>query len=306
MANSVVRLHVPEEELHAYCDGELSPAQRVEVAEHLLGCLICRSQHAVVEAVRLRATALLAIAVPMNVHRIAPPTGRPVPLRRRWAGLATAVAAALVGVGVWFSIKPETANPASSQLATSLGVSHLFGLGKAVIDTAAGIRERQLVMIGRTNGVPQVRSLAEIGQRASTAAISGPTEVDPVLTSEWAPTSFDAALKVGGGSLARVSGVPVATVRIHPSAIGGRPTFMLRQQLLDGRSIWVFEGLVEDIAPVNQVLQASGIAMSMVTRTKPDYVGVGADLRVTTRMVTVVGYLPVDSLNALVAKLTLR
>ena len=68
MANSVVRPHIPEEELHAYCDGELSATQRVEIAEHLLGCLICHSQHAMVEAVRLRATTLLSIAVPLNIR----------------------------------------------------------------------------------------------------------------------------------------------------------------------------------------------------------------------------------------------
>ena len=49
---SSVRPHVPEEELHAYRDGELSSAQRAEIAEHLLGCLLCRALDAEVEEVR--------------------------------------------------------------------------------------------------------------------------------------------------------------------------------------------------------------------------------------------------------------
>jgi hypothetical protein len=116
----------------------------------------------------------------------------------------------------------------------------------------------------------------------------------------------DSARALGGGALAHVDGIPVSSVRIHRSAIGGRPTIMVRQQLRDGRSVWVFEGLEDDITPFNQVLQASGIATSMVTRTRPDYVGTGADVQITTRMVTVAGYLPVDSLNVLAGKLTLK
>lgn len=304
MANSVVRPHVPEEELHAYCDGELSPMQRVEIAEHLLSCLICRSQHAMVEAVRMRTATLLAIAVPVNVRRLGMPAGRRVVRAPSWARISVAVAAALVGVGVWFALKPEITGAARAQLAASLGVPTIVGFHADGTDSI-GIREKQSELMSRANTAPQVRAFGDAPRMASALTPRG-TEVDPVFTAEWTPTDLDAALKSGGGSLARISGVPVAVVRIHPSSIGGRPTFMVRQQLPDGRAVWVFEGLQEDIAPVNQVLQASGIAMSMVTRTKPDYVGTGADLRVTTRMVTVVGYLPVDSLNALVARLTLR
>lgn len=304
MANSVVRPHVPEEELHAYCDGELSPAQRAEIAEHLLGCLICRAQHAEVETVRHRAVELLAIAVPVQVRRVGAPRTRRGIAGPTWTRVGTAVAAALVGVGVWFSLKPEVTS-STSELATSFSVPSIFGIGSPGIDSA-GIRDKQLVMAARTNIAPQVMVLGDAGPFAPRPVLGTPAEVDPVFTSEWTATNLADAVKVGGGSLARVGGVPVAVVRIHPSAIGGRPTFMVRQRLQDGRSVWVFEGLPEDIAPVNQLLQASGVAVSMVTRTKPDYVGSGSDLRVTTRMVTVVGYLPVDSLNALVSKLTLR
>lgn len=307
MANSVARPHVPEEELHAYCDGELSPAQRVEIAEHLLSCAICQSQRAMVEAIRLRTTTLLAIAVPAHIrgHEI-PGHHTVAPSRRRWLGYATGVAAALVGAIVWSQFSTPGTRPPGSQLANTLGVPQLFGLATPAGDTAAANRDRQTEMAVRTTSVPEVKSPAELGRLASAPPVAVPVEVDPVFTGDWAPAKFDDAIKVGQGTLARVGGVAVANVRIHPSAIGGRPTFMVRQQLQDGRPVWVFEGLEADIAPINQVLLASGITMSMVTRTKPDYVGVGADLRVTTRMVTVVGYLTVDSLNVLVSRLTLR
>ena len=68
---SSVRPHVPEEELHAFRDGELSPAQRAEIAEHLVGCLLCRAQDAEVEALRGRTAALLALAVPRTTRRAA-------------------------------------------------------------------------------------------------------------------------------------------------------------------------------------------------------------------------------------------
>ncbi len=306
MANSAVRPHVPEEELHAYCDGELSPAQRVEIAEHLLGCLICRSQHAMVEAVRLRSASLLAIAVPAQIRRGEIPALPVVAPRRRWFGIAVGTAAALIGAVVWSQLAPSSAGPSGSQLANTLGVSNLFGLRTPAVDSAAGNRSRQLEMMTRTIVPPQMKSLADFARGSSTPTAVIPAEVDPVFTSDWTPAAYEDAIKVGNGSLARVDGVPVANVRIHPSAIGGRPTFMVRQQLPDGRTVWVFEGLEPDIAPVNQVLLASGITISMVTRTHPEYVGAGVDARISTRMVTVVGYLSVDSLNALVSRLTLR
>jgi anti-sigma factor RsiW len=57
-----VRPHLPEEELHAWLDGQLSRAQASEIAEHILGCLICRALEAEVRGVRDRTTTLLALA----------------------------------------------------------------------------------------------------------------------------------------------------------------------------------------------------------------------------------------------------
>ena len=133
------RPHVPEEELHAYCDGELSPPQRIEIAEHLLGCLICRSHHAEVGEVRTRASALLAIAAPTRIRR---PAVKSAEARDRAPSLPramTAAAAAIVGLGVWFSLQPDQADQPAAQLANTLGAPGLSGLlGLNDSDAGAG------------------------------------------------------------------------------------------------------------------------------------------------------------------------
>jgi anti-sigma factor RsiW len=299
------RPHVPEEELHAYCDGELSPPQRIEIAEHLLGCLICRSHHAEVGEVRTRASALLAIAAPTRIRRPAVASAGQRVARRRLPRAMTAAAAAVVGLGVWFSLQPDQANQPAAQLANTLGAPALSGLFGINDSDAGAIRERALEMAARTSAAPRVlpgREPIVFAPRLMTPSV----DVDPVVANDWVRSSLDDALKVGNGSLARVAGLGVTSVRMHASASGGRPTFMIRQQLADGRSVWVFEGPVDDITPVHQVLQASGIAMSMLSRTHPDYVGPDGQMTRTMRIVTVVGHLPVDSLNALMGKVKLK
>lgn len=304
--NIVRRPHVPEDELHAYCDGELSPAQRMEIAEHLLGCLICRAQHAQVEAVRSRSSALLAIASPRFSETAMPDIRRKSWQRRMVRGLAAAAAAVVVlGTGVAFSLNSNAPTGGAATLASSLASTSIFRLGRGEVDAAA-IRNRKLTIADRDTPTPQVLAPRVAVPFAVPVRLGAATEVDPVITSEWTVATLTDALKAADGKLARVDNIPVKMVRIHTSAQGGRPTFLIRQELPDGRFIWVLEGLERDIAPVDQVLQASGIATSMPTRTRPDYVGTGAETSITVRMVRVVGYLPADSLNALALKLVLR
>ncbi len=301
----LARPHVPEEELHAYCDGELSPSQRVEIAEHLLGCLICRSQYAEVEALRARASTLLAFAAPRQYGN--PPmrqAGTPA-VRRRTPRMMAAAVVALIGAGAWFALQSNDRALGPAQLATSLGVSGFFRLGRGDVDQAA-IRARQLTMAGRLTELPKVQVGPAAPAFVPPVAIGTATEVDPVVASEWTVASVDDALRVVDGTLPHVSDIPVKLVRIHPSPLGGRPTLLIRQQLPDGHVVWVLEGLERDIAPVEPLLRASGMAMSAATRTRPDYVGIGVDAAVTTRMVRVVGFLSADSLNALAQRLVVR
>jgi hypothetical protein len=299
VGSSVVRPHVPEDELHAYCDGELSPAQRVEIAEHLLGCLICRSLHAEVDELRTRTSSLLAMAAPRAIRRpVVPQVGRQF-AARRWNRITGAAAAAVIGVGVWFSLQPEQAERATTHLAAPGATPGLFGYrgGTATAARAA----RGLRMSAAITNAPTVLGQPGI-DGARTGLVSPVADVDPIVTNDWTETTWIDALQASNGSLAHIAGLPVTSVRMHTSTQGGRPTFMIRQKLADGRPVWVFEGLVDDITPVNQVLEASGVGMSMALRTRGDYIGTDR----TVRMMTVVGNVPVDSLNALMKGLRLK
>jgi len=63
--------HVDEGTLHAYLDGELSPAERIGLEQHLAQCAACRTQLAEERALLQRSTALLGSARPLE--RAAPP-----------------------------------------------------------------------------------------------------------------------------------------------------------------------------------------------------------------------------------------
>ena len=76
---------------------------------------------------------------------------------------------------------------------------------------------------------------------------------------------------------------------------------MVRQLLPDGRAVWVVEGAVEELGPVYQLLEASGLSLSTPRRARPDYIGTDDAPVRTVRMVTVAAYLPIDSVEALAA-----
>ncbi len=293
MEKSAVRPHVPDEELHAYGDGELSPPQRVEIAEHLLGCLICRAAYAEVEELRARTSALLAIAAPRVIHRPAMPATREVVMRRRLRvrGLAAAAVVALAGAGGWFALRaPATGAPA--RLATLVSPTLMAGSAH-VMSTPAQSSELQLAPAAR----PPVT--------APVTARSDATDHDPALVSSWAYEEWDEALTAANGSLARIPGVLITAVRRTADA-GDRPTFVVRQELADGRPVWVFDATTGNFAAVNQALIAAGLTTSVTAVTRADYRTLDAQSARPARSVVVAGYLPADSLNVLARSLTLR
>ncbi|MGH7584453.1 MAG: anti-sigma factor family protein, partial [Gemmatimonadales bacterium] len=231
---NIERPHIPDEELHAYCDGELSPTQRMEIAEHLLGCLICRAQHDDVESLRARTTALLELASPPAIRRrVASPA--PVPARRRDAPrIAAAIAAAVVGTGVWFSLRPDRVVNPDSQLATSLLTP---SLGVALPDAnPAGQRARQITISNRVTGVPGVLALHHAPVASFPRSVAA-AAVDPVLGDDWPESALDSIVRL---AVARIEGLTVTSIRTHRSdgSTGARPTSLVREQLPDGRSIW--------------------------------------------------------------------
>ncbi len=306
-----MRPHVPEEEFHAYSDGELTSAQRAEIAEHLLACLICRSIFGEVQEVRSRSVRLLAIASPRVVKRPALPavparTGR---VRRPWMGLIAA-SIAIVGVSTWRAVQPVPANQPTPRLATAFVAPTLFARVGSALDAANGgavltSDQRTLTLASRAVIHPRV-----VGPMPSFTPVRRMRPLEPLAeidpSADWELISWDAAMALAQGSIARLEGYPVSAVRIQRSSSGGRPTFLVRHQLADGRSLWVVEGPVEDVGPVHRLLLASGLSMSMPLRGTPDYVGSDDAPRRTVRMVTIAAYLPSDSLNVMVGRLTLK
>ncbi len=297
-----MRPHVPEEELHAYADGELSPAQRAEISEHLLGCLICRAQYAEVDALRVRVKALLERAVPRRGATVsAGSMARRSPLL---GPAAVAAAGLLFATGAWLATGHGGGAP---QLAGAFVTPTLVASGadqsSAVNAGPATVLRRNLTLASRTGLRPGV-----IFGNTPVAIRPGPqfnraTEVDPVESADWDPVSPDTAIADGQGSFTRLSGMPVTAIRVHHTDSGVRPTFMVRQQLPDGRSVWVLEGPEDDIGDVSQTLEATGLSLSMPLRARPDYLDNAAGPAHTIRMVMIAAYLSPDSLNTLAGHL---
>lgn len=312
-----MRPHLPDEELHAYADGALSSAQRAEISEHLLACLVCRAALGEVEALRAQVTLLLASAAPRAIHR--PPLPAPATARRgrrRAAPAAAAAALLLAGASSWVAWQsPPGTAPGTPSLATVAVAPAVLANAAARLvasaDSSLGtpleepgrspaLRARTLTLASRAAMPPRI--VTPMMPVTNPAARPRPA-VDPLAAVNpaegWEATSWAAARTATRGAVAHVSGLPVSAVRLRPSTLGGRPTVMVRQTLRDGRALWVVEGAQEDLEGLTRLLAASGLAMSTPQRARPDYVGTDDAPVRTIRMVALAAYLPVDSLNAI-------
>lgn len=295
---SSVRPHVPEEELHAFHDGELSSAQRAEIAEHLLGCLLCRALNGEVQEVRSRSAALLSRAVPRVVRR----PGARRRILATWRGPIAAGLVALVGGATWLAFQPAPAH--TPQLATAFTTPGLFADLRSIRAPALpDATELRLAMVAKSHVAPRVVASMTVPVSRMGLQAAGVEEIDPTGGGDWEAMSVDGATEASHGAIARLEGLQVSRVQIRRSPTGERPTILVRQQSPDGRSVWVVEGPADQLASLSEMFQASGLTMSIPLRTRPDYIGSDANPIRTERMVAVAAYLPVDSLDALSGKL---
>jgi anti-sigma factor RsiW len=312
-----VRPHLPEDELHGYADGALSSAQRAEVAEHLLACLICRAAEAEVEALRARTAELLELTAPRTTH--SPRIARRVrPRAGGRLGMVAAAAVLLVGTGAFSVMQTPLGmsgtNTKPPRLATASIAPALFAgsasgpeVGSAPIHDPALERAlrstRTLTLASRAAMAPRVvtpmRPVTNVSGRPL-RAVDPMAAVDPA--DGWVATPWAEARRATRGAIAHLAGYPVGTVRLRESELGGRPTALVRQLLPDGRAIWVIEGAAEEIEGLTKLFVASGISISTMLRARPDYLGTDEAPIRTIRMVAVASYLPVDSLNAMAAE----
>lgn len=311
-----MRPHLPEEELHAWLDDQLSSAQRAEIAEHLLACLICRAFEAEVRETRSRSIALLALATP-PIRRHA---GRSLPVRRPIRRLRPMAAAALVIAAAgssWVAFGPPrpTSQPVGALASVVVAPAFMAALlpGQAIGETAP---DPATVAIDRTSRL--TRSVTAgvtprvVGQRAAFNYAAQPlrtmdpmSEISPSTSGiGWQNASYQEA-RQEAGALAHLDGVPVSTVRLQAAINGARPTSMVRQVLPNGRVVWVIEGTESEVQDVARLMEASGLTIALTRRSVPDYLGPADEPVRSLRMVTVASYMPYDSLQTL-AKARLR
>ncbi|WP_164007511.1 anti-sigma factor family protein [Pyxidicoccus trucidator] len=148
-----------EEDLTAYVDGELPPARRVEVEAHLGTCAGCRATHALLGNAVARLAELPAFEPSPHTRRavLAKLDALPMPWWERLkvllrpavlvpsAGLAAALAVALLMAGPGVDAPPELADPAVMELAANLEVAEdyeLLGLDSAEdLEVVANLHE---------------------------------------------------------------------------------------------------------------------------------------------------------------------
>jgi len=307
---NIVRPHLPDAELHAWLDGQLSPSQRAEIAEHLLACLICRALEAEVRVTRSRSIALLALATPRTSRH----AGRTLPVRRpirRLRPMAAAALAIVTAGSSWLAFGP--ARPTHQPTPTLANVVVAPALMAALVPTAdaeAAIPDQATMASDRTTRLARAVTSGVtprvIGQRAVISyairplpAMDPMSELSPSTSgSGWQNASYQEA-RQEAGALAHLEGIPVSTVRLQPAANGARPTSMVRQVLPDGRAVWVIEGNESEVQDVARLMEASGLTIALTRRTAPDYLGPANDPVRSLRMVTVASYMPYDSLQTL-------
>ncbi len=204
------RPHIPEEEMHAYADNQVSGGQRAEIAEHLMGCLICRAQHAEVRDLRIRTSEILSIALPkipaaLQANEPAAATKRPVRLTTRRSALLAA-GVALTVIGAASAGNGPTITSARAQLAKVFVAPTLLATNAPVAPLLA----------------------------------SDPL-ADFTAASGWRALSWEAALRLNHTRVRHIAGLPVTAVRVSASA-DGPPAIAVRQALPTGGSAWLLTG----------------------------------------------------------------
>ncbi len=333
--------HIPEDELHAYLDQALSRSQCAEIETHLSACKLCQGRRSGVSALRDRTTALLSGLTPRPV--IVPPSFQDLRERRSrrlalavWrarlqrSGLWAAGVVAAVGAG-WVArtvldphrtavspalVTQNTATPTPSPAVVTALVDSTAELEKqaapaplpqrsAVIAThsvAAGRSSRAVIPAPTLQLASVVTPVA--GPAMVASALTRPAGNDP-FDRVWRVVPWEDALQMAGSELPFIEGIPVVGVMFQPGAPGERPTVIVAQQDQNGEYIQSIEGPVDRVNAL-RMRQAPDMHASDAARTPPDYVDGPGGMRRALRILTVIGRLPVDSLNALARVATIR
>ncbi len=305
-----MRPHLPEEELHAYCDGALSPEQRAEAAQHFLQCLICRAAHADVVALRERTAELLAAASPRVVARPVPaPVPAASPWRRRGPLVAAAIASVL-GTATLVDMLRDQGGAAPQDWRQAATIPAIFrhrpaGNPMASPHDVWSTTDRSLAIVATFQPAPTTTGQPTAPRPAPLQLRTAPSDpvIEPDAAAGWVALDPNRVATTDFG--VHVDGANLALVGLHhlPSTSGARASVLARYQSPGGHTIWVAEGEEDEMEHVQELLERNGLTLSVTRRTRPDYLVTEAGTERTIRHALVAGFLGQDSLNVLVERL---
>ncbi|MGH7753782.1 MAG: hypothetical protein ACREN5_13295, partial [Gemmatimonadales bacterium] len=178
--------------------------------------------------------------------------------------------------------------------------------------TPAAIADPGPTAHGPATGEPEVQLTAETDLRPDRPGQALPeAPLVPVvlaLDAGWTGTTLSEAETATGGLVPLIPDLPVVGVQIHQAGPQERPVIIVTQRHSSGFEVFTVEGPVADVAEVvaSQLGPDRGLNSSEPARSQPDYVEAGAAFQRTSRVLAVLGRMPVDSLNALAGMVVLR
>ena len=250
--------HVDDGTLHAYLDGELSPAEAHGVDAHLAQCPLCRTRLEDERALIARADELLGLAAPPD-QEAPPPPFRPgdltPPVRLWWRvrlPLAWAATVALaLGIGTYLGGRaarslPQATKPAADTELPQLTAPRLAARAPAVARTAPAPPAPP----AQQRVVREPEALRGVLD----AAASAPGRKDAALT-------LDSARALLGTEPLAVPGLPVRAIR-HARMIGYSALVIVEQALDSSTTIEVINGRASPMALETVVVPAADQADS--------------------------------------------
>jgi len=232
--------HVDDGTLHAYLDGELSPAEVQGVEAHLAQCPACRGRLDEERALITRAGELLALAAPpdrelppFRVGDVKPPTRLWWKVRLPLAWAATLVLALGIGTylgsGVEQRQQPETAADAEPARPQAL---------ESPLSSERARRESRVKpRVAEMAAIPRDTALSAATPAPAPAPAPQPAFVmlDGALVEKASPITVDSARALLGADPLAVPGAPIRTM--YRAREIGYSAVVIVEQALDSSTV---------------------------------------------------------------------
>lgn len=135
----------PSELISAYLDGELTPRERRELAQHVSTCGRCAADLQSFQRVRAAVRALPVLDVPFDIYGSVAEAGV-VPLNHNrgvWLGAAAAVVALVIAIAALLTppASSVTIDELSSRFGARVSLDPAFGPAKVIVPDFAELQE---------------------------------------------------------------------------------------------------------------------------------------------------------------------